>query len=56
MPGTIAASVSDLVTIGIMVHSGKSPAELVAAFPGRLVTEPKNQADVLRIAVERSEN
>src|SRR5262249_6724252 len=55
-PRTIAASSSDLVTIGIMAHSGKSPEEFDAAFPGRLVAEPKGQADVLRIAVERSEN
>lgn len=47
---------ADLVTVGVMAHGGKTPAEFEAAFKGKLVEEPQAPADMLRLAVSRSQN
>jgi hypothetical protein len=44
------------VSVGIMVRGGASPQEIEAAFPGRIVAEPRPLPDVLRRLVEGSEN
>lgn len=57
MHRTIATSkAADLVSVGIMVKGGASPQEIEAAFPGRIVAEPRGLPDVLRRLVEGSEN
>ncbi len=54
---TIATSnPADLVSIGIKAKGNEPPAAFDAMFAGKMVEEPRSQADVLRIAIQRSVN
>ncbi len=45
-----------LVSIGVMAKGNEPPAAFDERFVGKLVEEPRSQADVLKIAAQRSVN
>ncbi len=54
---TIAtANPADLVTIGIRAKANEPPGTFEKQFAGKFVEKPRTQKDVLKIAVQRSEN